>query len=87
MQRMKENALCCGAGGGVREAFKDFALWTAEERLTEAKETAGVDTMVTACPHCKANLQEGIRKGAPKMKIYDITELAAMAISGGRKGA
>lgn len=87
MQRMKENAMCCGAGGGVREAYKDFSLWTANERLTEAKETAGTETMVVACPHCKANFQESMRKGGPKMKLYDIVELMAMAISGGRKGA
>jgi len=28
MTRNEENALCCG-GGGVREAFPEFARWTA----------------------------------------------------------
>lgn len=49
MERIKEYTWCCGAGGGVINAFPDFAAWTARERLKEAKAT-GAEGIVTACP-------------------------------------
>ena len=45
---------CCGSGGGVKSAFDGFALWSATERLKEAKE-AGAEALVSACPFCKRN--------------------------------
>ncbi len=80
MDRNRENAWCCGAGGGVRDAFKDFALWTAGERLEEVEAT-GAEAVVSACPHCKANLQEAARSRGDKVKVYDITEIIMQAMS------
>ena len=40
MNRIKEYAWCCGAGGGVIDAYPDFAIWSALERLKEAKSTS-----------------------------------------------
>ena len=53
---------CCGSGGGVKSAFDDFALWSATERLKEAKE-AGAEALVSACPFCKRNLKEAFVTG------------------------
>jgi Fe-S oxidoreductase len=39
MERNRENAWCCGAGGGVSQANTELALWTANERLKEARAT------------------------------------------------
>ena len=36
MERIREYSWCCGAGGGVREAYPEFSEWTAIERITEA---------------------------------------------------
>ena len=80
MIRTKENALCCGAGGGVRDAFKDFALWTANERLEEVREI-GAEAIVSACPFCKDNFAEAIKAGGDEIKVYDISELIWQAIS------
>ena len=80
MIRTKENALCCGAGGGVRDAFKNFALWTANERLEEVREI-GVEAIVSACPFCKDNFAEAIKAGGDEIKVYDISELIWQAIS------
>ncbi len=80
MTRIKENALCCGAGGGVRDAFRDFALWTANERLQEVRET-GVEAIVSACPFCKDNFAEAIKAGGDEIKVYDISELIWQAVS------
>ena len=59
MYRIKEYAWCCGAGGGVREAYPDFSEWTAIERIEEAKST-GADAIVSACPWCERNFLDAI---------------------------
>jgi len=56
MERIREYAWCCGAGGGVRETNPEFAQFTAAERMKEA-EASGAEALVTACPHCISNLQ------------------------------
>lgn len=80
MIRVRENAWCCGAGGGVKDAFKDFALWTADKRLEEAKET-GAEAIVSACPYCKDNFLDAAKANKTKIDVYDISELILQAIS------
>jgi len=79
MERIKDQAWCCGAGAGVRTAYPDFALQTATERVEEAKET-GAEAMVTSCPYCEQNLADSLRKGGGKMRLYDLTDLLIQAI-------
>ncbi len=78
MDRIKEYAWCCGAGGGVRESNPEFARWTAVERLNEAEST-GADALVTACPHCSQNLQ-GAGGDGGSIGVCDIVELLDRAI-------
>jgi len=81
MERVKEFAWCCGAGGGVREAYPDFSMWTAMERIEEARST-GAEALVTSCPWCESNFTEALTvngKGA-KIKVFDIIELIQQAI-------
>ena len=54
MERNREAAWCCGAGGGAPEAYPEFSRWTATERIEEAKST-GADAIVSACPWCERN--------------------------------
>jgi Fe-S oxidoreductase len=79
MYRIKEYAFCCGAGGGVREAYPDFSMWTATERITEARAT-GAEAIVTACPWCERNFMDAINKSGESLKVYDIVELVQQAI-------
>jgi len=79
MDRIKEYAWCCGAGGGVIESNPAFAEWTALERIKEA-ETTGTKAIVTACPWCISNFAETISRNGSKLKVYDIVELLAQAI-------
>jgi Fe-S oxidoreductase len=74
MDRIKENAWCCGSGGGVKTTYEDFALWTANERLEEVKAT-GVNGLVTCCPHCEQNFSDAIKQSGAKIKIYDVLDL------------
>ncbi len=79
MDRRKEYAWCCGAGGGVNESNPEFSMWTAMERIKEAEET-GADAIVTACPWCIKNFEGAIKESGSDLKIYDVTELLGMAI-------
>jgi Fe-S oxidoreductase len=79
MERIKEYAWCCGAGGGVKEAYPEFALCTADERIEEAKAT-GAEALVTACPWCERNFRDALERSGAKIKLYDIVELLLEAI-------
>jgi len=79
MYRIKEYAFCCGAGGGLREAYPDFSMWTANERITEAK-TTGAEALVTACPWCERNFLDSTMKNGDKIRILDVVELVRQAM-------
>jgi Fe-S oxidoreductase len=74
MDRIKEYAWCCGAGGGVKETNPEFALWAAKERIGEAEAT-GAEAVVTACPGCEQSLKDAIKDNGSMLKVYDIVEL------------
>lgn len=75
MWRSGNNALCCGAGGGVLAQDPVQARTYAANRWHEAKAT-GAHVMITACPYCYMNLQRSKPKG---FKVMDITMLVAQA--------
>ena len=79
MERIREYAYCCGAGAGVKSAFPEMALNTAKIRIEEAEDT-GSDVLISACPFCSTNLQDGILECGSKLKYYDISELLLMAL-------
>ena len=79
MERRRENAWCCGAGAGVSQANAELALWTANERLKEARAT-GATALVTACPWCEKNFKDAIKEYKEKIEIYDIAEIASKAL-------
>jgi len=79
MFRIKEYAWCCGAGGGVREAYPELSLWTAGERIQEAT-AVDAQALVTACSWCQKNFLDAIKETGHKMKVYDIVELVQQAI-------
>jgi Fe-S oxidoreductase len=82
MDRTREYAWCCGAGGGVIDAYPDFAAWTARERIAEAK-TTGAEAMVTACPWCKTSFDNAMEEDGDGIKVLDIVELVARAAGKG----
>ncbi|MHA1681360.1 MAG: (Fe-S)-binding protein [Promethearchaeota archaeon] len=74
MGRIRENAWCCGAGAGVKSAFKDFSLETSKKRIEEAEET-GTTSLVTCCPFCERNLGDAIEDMESPVKIMDLCQL------------
>jgi Fe-S oxidoreductase len=79
MDRIKEYAWCCGAGGGVKESNPDFAGWTAGERIGEAEST-GAEAIATACPGCEQSFRDAIKASGSGLKVYDVVELLAKAV-------
>jgi Fe-S oxidoreductase len=74
MERNRESAWCCGAGGGVPETYPEFSSWTAGERMEEAQAT-GADAIVSACPWCERNFKDVRKKTDSQMQVFDIIEL------------
>jgi heterodisulfide reductase subunit D len=76
MQLTRENASCCGAGGGVRSTNRDLARRAAVTRLKEAEET-GAEILTTACPFCTFNLREAVIQTGSNMEMLDFPEFVA----------
>ena len=74
MEKNRENSRCCGAGGGYKSAFNDFAVNIAAQRIRDA-EAVGAEVIATSCPFCVLNLKHGAKKIGSKVKVMDITEI------------
>jgi len=74
MEKNRTNSRCCGAGGGYKSAFNDFAVNVAAERIRDA-EAVGAEIIATACPFCVLNLTQGAKKINSKVKVMDISEI------------
>ena len=79
MERTREYSWCCGAGSGVKLTMDDFALWTASERIEEAK-SVGAEAIVTACPWCERNFRDAIAESRDSLIVYDVVELIKQAL-------
>ncbi|MBN1800641.1 MAG: 4Fe-4S dicluster domain-containing protein [Candidatus Lokiarchaeota archaeon] len=74
MRRNRENSWCCGAGGGVKIGFPDWALEVSKERVLEAKDT-GATILTSICPFCKTNLSDANREYNLGLEILDLVEI------------
>ncbi|MBN2321499.1 MAG: (Fe-S)-binding protein [Acidobacteria bacterium] len=74
MIRTRENAFCCGAGRGTKEAFPSLASSSAKHRLEEVKEI-GAEVLVSACPWCKNNFAQAASDSGDSVKVMDFAEL------------
>ena len=80
MKRNRQNAWCCGAGGGVKSQFPELALKISKERIKEAIETRA-EILLTSCPFCVGNLSDTLEKSdldvKNKIKVIDIIDFIA----------
>jgi Fe-S oxidoreductase len=75
-RRTRENALCCGSGGGLRGSFPEDSIEISRNRLSQIIEETGAEVLLTECPSCLHNLRNAkLRK--QKIEIYNITEFIA----------
>jgi Fe-S oxidoreductase len=79
-----DDALCCGGGGGNMwtESAGDSRL--ADRRARQAAET-GAKELVTACPYCVQNLEDGVKKEGVDLEVRDLVTvlLEAHGATGG----
>ena len=73
-ENCRENADCCGAGGGVKSAKPELANELGKTRGEQAKEL-GVDAILSACPFCELNLKEN-----SELDSLDVCELLLRSI-------
>ncbi len=92
MERSREAAWCCGAGGACREAFPEYSAATAAERVEEAAST-GAEALVTACSRCELNFSEAVAADASSggpgadLQVHDVLELVARAAGLGEEAS
>jgi Fe-S oxidoreductase len=80
MERNREQALCCGAGGGLRSQFPEISFEIGRQRVLEAMET-GAEYLITCCPFCEYHLSKSAEKLGNRIKVVDLVEIAEKLIS------
>ncbi|MCH8295796.1 (Fe-S)-binding protein [Candidatus Poribacteria bacterium] len=81
MERHKSNAFCCGAGGA--QVWKEEEAGTqavSANRYAEAKAT-GAEVLAVGCPFCTRMLNDANAQAGEGMKVKDVAEIVAEAIS------
>ena len=79
MPRNRKTAWCCGAGGGVKIGYLDWAIEILDIRIEEAKET-GASILVSMCPFCKTNLSDGNEHSGAGLDVIDLIDLLNMTL-------
>jgi len=74
MKRNRNHAWCCGAGGGVKIGYPDWAVEISGERIKEAKET-GATILSSVCPFCRTNLSDANDQYGGGFEVLDLLEI------------
>jgi len=74
MERSREDARCCGAGGGVKTAFPELAQKISSMRVADAERT-GADVLATSCPFCYQSLKTAIDAAGSRLTMIDLMAL------------
>jgi len=80
MERTRDEARCCGAGGGVKTAFPELSQKIADLRVKDAEAT-GAGMLVTSCPFCYQSLKSSIETLGSSLRMMDLLELLALSVS------
>jgi len=77
MDHSGEDALCCGAGGGIRSVYRKLSLELAGKLLEEVK----TDTLVSTCPFCTFNLNFASSRKKMDREVVYFTSFVLEALS------
>lgn len=83
MARSRDRSFCCGGGGLMLFYEPEEDTRMGKLRVTMAHE-AGANVIVTACPFCKINIEDGIKTSGleGKMEVVDLVELIDLHTEG-----
>ncbi len=81
LKRNRENALCCGGGGGRMWLHENMGQNINRLRAEDVAE-AGVDLAATACPYCLTMLEDGINalEMEKPTRVMDLVEIIDAAL-------
>jgi Fe-S oxidoreductase len=74
----RQNACCCGAGGGLAATNLNLMLKAGQRVVNNALDVSA-EVLVTACPTCKTSFNWHTSQ-RQDLKTLDIAELVAMAL-------
>ncbi len=82
------DSICCGGGGGLRAINYNLTTEITLRKIDEAKEL-GANTIVSACPNCKAQFSDAVEMKKEKtansekkfkMKVMDVLDVVAKSL-------
>jgi len=74
----QEQTWCCGGGGGVKGLNYDLSVEIGTDKVKQANDV-GAEVIISACPSCKTNINDGIRAAGSDLGMEDILELVLEA--------
>lgn len=80
--RKRENAFCCGAGGGRMWMEEQSGTRINLERVKEAMKQPLLDTLCVSCPYCMTMMEDGLKDlgVGDVVRVKDIAEVTAEAL-------
>jgi len=81
LDKIRENAMCCGGGGLVGACDKNFSIEQARRKIIEVLGKQP-DVLITSCPACFDTLEgaRGTVEQAQQLKVKDIFKVIAEAL-------
>jgi Fe-S oxidoreductase len=82
MANNRQDALCCGGGGGRMWLETPIGQRFSDLRVQQAVDS-GASYLITACPFCIVCLEDSVKiMNASEINVLDVSDLAVMAIQG-----
>ncbi|MCF8109350.1 MAG: (Fe-S)-binding protein [Desulfohalobiaceae bacterium] len=82
MDRSRDRSFCCG-GGGLMLYYEPVEDRRMGQVRVEMAHAAGANVIVTGCPFCLINLEDGVKTSGleGQMQVMDFTELIAQQLA------
>ncbi|MHA1481546.1 MAG: (Fe-S)-binding protein [Candidatus Thorarchaeota archaeon] len=80
MDTIREAAICCGAGGGLRSYDGTLSKKISADRM-QSVEKVGAEIVVSACPFCETSLIAGGKLIDSKVSVVDVVELLERSLA------
>jgi len=83
---MKNPDACCGFGGVMRLTHPDLSLGIAEEKTKHIIAT-GADAVVTGCPGCTLQIQDGLSRAGSGIAVLHTVQVLEKALANTESGS